>query len=235
MTRRPDCGRRVVVGGVAGTCAYERMKGKQRCVWHWLKDQPAHVQAQYAKARLQDHFNLDPNYVRRERVPKEEWPHGARWCAGCQSMVPMFYCTGSRCKSCSSTAAHGSRIESLYGITETEYNQLLRFQQGRCYICGKEPRTKRLAVDHDHKTGEVRGLLCAHNENGCNRAIIANLEASKYGGIEAARRALAYLESPPFARMKRRQADDQVTRVAPPTHWIEGKMNETELLKPPPF
>ena len=36
-----------------------------------------------------------------------------------------------------------------------------------CEICGKEPRTRRLAVDHNHLTGEIRGLLCYN----CNCAL----------------------------------------------------------------
>jgi hypothetical protein len=37
----------------------------------------------------------------------------------------------------------------------------MKIQDGRCAICRKKPQTgRRLSVDHDHKTGEVRGLLC---------------------------------------------------------------------------
>ena len=50
-----------------------------------------------------------------------------------------------------------------YGLTVQEYDALFFLQDGRCLIC-KQPergRKGRLAVDHDHGTGEVRGLLCA--------------------------------------------------------------------------
>ena len=54
-----------------------------------------------------------------------------------------------------------------YGITVAQYNQLLKKQHNCCAICLKEASsfTKRLAVDHDHITGEIRGLLCTY----CNR------------------------------------------------------------------
>jgi hypothetical protein len=53
----------------------------------------------------------------------------------------------------------------LYGITPADYDQLLAAQNGGCAICGEAPAAgKRLVVDHDHKTGRVRGLLCdKHN------------------------------------------------------------------------
>ena len=37
---------------------------------------------------------------------------------------------------------------------------MLEAQDGRCAICGNKPRKRRLDVDHNHKTGKVRGLLC---------------------------------------------------------------------------
>lgn len=58
-----------------------------------------------------------------------------------------------------------------YGITEFEYNRLLDTQGFRCAICGtaecEDTRRFRLAVDHCHTTGRIRGLLC----NTCNRGI----------------------------------------------------------------
>lgn len=58
-----------------------------------------------------------------------------------------------------------------YGLTLEKYNQMLEAQEGGCAICGdKQAKTKRngrFCIDHDHATGEVRGLLCSH----CNRGI----------------------------------------------------------------
>ena len=46
-----------------------------------------------------------------------------------------------------------------YGITEDDYDKLFEKQGGVCAICGENPEG-RLAVDHDHETKTVRGLLC---------------------------------------------------------------------------
>lgn len=59
---------------------------------------------------------------------------------------------------------------SVYGLTPDEYDRLLNSQQNRCAICLTDTPTGRwkvFAVDHDHNTGLVRGLLC----NECNRGI----------------------------------------------------------------
>ena len=49
-----------------------------------------------------------------------------------------------------------------YGITETELKKIKKKQNNRCAICEKKINefTKDFAIDHDHKTGKVRGLLC---------------------------------------------------------------------------
>jgi DNA-directed RNA polymerase subunit RPC12/RpoP len=47
-----------------------------------------------------------------------------------------------------------------YGITEEDFNAMLEKQGYRCAICGSDNDGRELAIDHDHVTGEVRGLLC---------------------------------------------------------------------------
>jgi hypothetical protein len=53
-----------------------------------------------------------------------------------------------------------TRLIYKFGITLDEYNELLNKQKNSCSICGNPPRLQKFAVDHDHKTGKVRGLLC---------------------------------------------------------------------------
>jgi|SRR5215469_9672883 len=53
------------------------------------------------------------------------------------------------------------------GVTEEEYERLLKEQDGGCAICGNPPKSRRLHVDHNHRTGKVRGLLCFR----CNRQL----------------------------------------------------------------
>lgn len=61
-------------------------------------------------------------------------------------------------------------LERLYGITREKYNELLAAQKHSCAICERhESEFKtRLAVDHNHISGEIRGLLC----NFCNRRLV---------------------------------------------------------------
>ena len=62
-----------------------------------------------------------------------------------------------------------SYVKSHYGLTKEDYNRLLAQQDGCCAICGeseseinkKITHYKALSVDHDHKTKQVRGLLCS--------------------------------------------------------------------------
>lgn len=64
------------------------------------------------------------------------------------------------------------RIKSKYDISIERYNELLNEQKHLCAICGKKSSdalNRKLAVDHDHETGEVRGLLCGNCNNGLGR------------------------------------------------------------------
>jgi hypothetical protein len=65
-------------------------------------------------------------------------------------------------------AAHEQRVQKTYDLPPGGYEQLYIAQGGVCAICRvANGRTKRLAVDHDHKTGAVRGLLCGP----CNQLV----------------------------------------------------------------
>ena len=60
------------------------------------------------------------------------------------------------------------QLRRKYGISIEQYDELLLAQHGLCKICGRTCITgKSLSVDHDHKTGAVRGLLCVP----CNQAL----------------------------------------------------------------
>lgn len=53
-------------------------------------------------------------------------------------------------------------LKRLCGLTIDEYDRLLATQGGVCAICKETcPTGRRLATDHDHASGRVRGLLCA--------------------------------------------------------------------------
>ncbi len=92
------------------------------------------------------------------------------------------YAPGARqpCKACRSSerkAAYASKggskishaqvLREKYGLTPAQYEQMFEAQRGLCAICGN-PETRRgsggqprrLSVDHDHRTGAVRELLC---------------------------------------------------------------------------
>lgn len=70
---------------------------------------------------------------------------------------------------------HDYKLKVRYNITLNQYTEMLQKQNGKCAICGSEESAlhnytkhiQRLAVDHCHLTGKVRGILCQD----CNRGI----------------------------------------------------------------
>lgn len=82
---------------------------------------------------------------------------------------------------------NGSRYFRTYGITLSEYEDMLRAQGGLCAICRQPERAagRSLAVDHCHTTNRVRGLLCMR----CNIAL-----GMYEDDVLRMRAALAYLE-----------------------------------------
>lgn len=76
-----------------------------------------------------------------------------------------------------------SHLHRTYGITPEQYDAILDSQHGHCAICGDiEPggKGKHFHIDHDHVTGQVRGLLCSRCNHGLGmfRDSILSLESA---------------------------------------------------------
>ncbi|MFE9997827.1 endonuclease VII domain-containing protein [Streptomyces avermitilis] len=123
--------------------------------------------------------------------PKVEVPEGHKLCLKRGGVEPCSAwrrdATASdglsaRCKACRAVEGRAGRLELQYGLTEAERDETVASRMGICVICLKAPAAH---VDHCHKTGRVRGVLCFN----CNSAI------GKLGDDpDAVRRAAAYLE-----------------------------------------
>lgn len=102
-------------------------------------------------------------------------PDGCHQCAKCDQIKPIteFHSSKSKkprvagyCNDCKSATSklrgygHAAKVKK-YGLTVADYDALFSAQGGVCAICKRPPDKKRLAVDHCHTTGTVRGLLCA--------------------------------------------------------------------------
>ncbi len=115
----------------------------------------------------------------RARVRREqEELTGKRICSTCKNHLPVNEYHGSReagtlssrCRHCISAAF----LKYRYKLSIEEFEYLRQEQEGKCAICRNEleihpdssVRTKKVAVDHCHETGKVRGLLCSNCNTG---------------------------------------------------------------------
>lgn len=64
-------------------------------------------------------------------------------------------------------ASRATHLKKQFNMTPQQYEDKLRLQGGCCAICRSIPRKRSLHVDHNHKTGQIRGLLCYR----CNYAL----------------------------------------------------------------
>jgi len=108
-------------------------------------------------------------------------------CTACQQCKPLDdfkknkdgkFGRHSICRKCNSERtkyryangdSYAVRLKKLYNLSVEEYEQMYAEAEGCCQVCGvsETELTKRLAVDHCHSTGKVRGLLCSK----CNTAL----------------------------------------------------------------
>lgn len=122
-------------------------------------------------------FNKAKHLKQNITADASKYPQGyfkdkeCRWCS--EMFTPKapseHYCSDN----CSSQGLADAYIYRTYNISIEDYRDLYIMQEGKCYICNSSGFTISdrsavdLVIDHDHKTGDVRGLLC-HN---CNRAL----------------------------------------------------------------
>ena len=98
-----------------------------------------------------------------------------RWCKNKfkPSRKDQVYCR-KKCRDYASAKRTGLNSRRCWrqrgiNITLEEYENLLKIQDSKCKICqrNKNDLSVALAVDHDHKTGKIRGLLCSS----CNQGL----------------------------------------------------------------
>ena len=142
-----------------------------------MTDEQKKAASEYAKARWQD-----PEFKKRVRASMGKPP----LCPECgETNIAQFYVdeqgrrTNAYCKECHkdrckerwharSWVDRWSSRAYKYGVTQQFLVDLFNKQEGKCALCGDEPKTERgLHVDHCHATQKVRGLLC----HGCNTGI----------------------------------------------------------------
>jgi hypothetical protein len=84
---------------------------------------------------------------------------------------PDYYREQAKLK-CRQRSKDGYFRKWRYGITQDEFEALIKKQEGLCKLCGNPPsgkslKSKVLHVDHVHSSGKIRGLLCGT----CNRVL----------------------------------------------------------------
>jgi hypothetical protein len=92
------------------------------------------------------------------------------------------------CKTCHKLQVEIHRLRRLFNITPEERDGLFAFQGNVCAMCGRPPGKNRLAIDHNHRTGLLRGGLCWL----CNR-LLGIVKDS----VERLEKAAEYLKHPP--------------------------------------
>lgn len=137
----------------------------------------------------------------------------SKTCNTCAAVKPAYgFCINSyspdglrnRCRDCDKKShadwraknpdykdiAREKNLQRTFGVSVSDYDAMLTHQRGVCAVCRKPPveGKKRMAIDHDHVTGEIRGLL--HNVP-CNKITVGLHD------VTSAKVLLEYLSNPP--------------------------------------
>lgn len=128
--------------------------------------------------------------------------------------------------------ARVKRLLTFFNLTELNWDAMERFQSGLCFICGKKQASgKRLATDHCHKTGLIRGLLCAS----CNRLLgkienaILRAGLASRSQLDILERVLLYLRRPPAIEALGRQVYTFAGRLGTKRHRAALKKQKKSM------
>ena len=156
------------------------------CYWHYASRMSLDNQVRLAERRFREATALGT-----AKPKRSEWPEGERWCGGCLSLVPLWYCRGARCKACATRGTRAARDLKTYGATPETIAELMTLQEGACGICENFQVDRALARDHDHGTDTLRGLLC----KSCNHDLLG----AAHDSVRLLLSAIYYLENPPMS------------------------------------
>jgi hypothetical protein len=161
------CDERILAKGLCTFHYHRRARGAALVPRNWRdtvtlnRDKSCRVdgcpRVVYARELCGPHYQAQA-YVPAE--PKDPGRFGTCSVDGCDE----FRATATGRTYCRKHRHWDSHLKHVYGLSIEKWDALLAEQGGGCAICGQ---TKKLHVDHDHKTQEVRGILCG----GCNRAL----------------------------------------------------------------
>ena len=127
------------------------------------RERSREIKAKYAKANPEKHRGNIENDNRRSKEWREKNPEGSK------------------------LNIRKAHLQTTYGLTLEDYDYMLENQNEGCAICGTKDtgKWKHFCVDHNHKTGEVRGLLC----HKCNLGLGALND-----DLDIIKKAIVYLE-----------------------------------------
>lgn len=137
------------------------LPGNNRSVKNWLIAAGVYA-PQFAKSRVQFPEAKLP-------APNAGVKHSKEWnCPGCNVAMSGDTKTPRMCKTCAPDQAARNRFKS-YSIVDADYLTLLERQEHRCGICRRPLAALapgEIHIDHCHKTGRVRGILCKRCNTG---------------------------------------------------------------------
>ena len=110
-----------------------------------------------------------------QKIPHDHPGQKSRDCKSCgefksPDQFPLYahkacyggYQAYNHCFDCEKERKLKNHLKRTYNLELSDYNRMVVEQNNRCHLCGEEPSDVfgRLVVDHCHKTGKVRKLLC---------------------------------------------------------------------------